>query len=154
MIDPRHLPFNKLPPPVKIERVAADGRDLISDENQNSAHTIPGRSKSIMRPSVSVIPERVRFRYRLEGGHDRNWAERTPACQAFYNDLAPGHYVFHVTACNNNDGVWNWRGTDLAFTIPPTWYQTFVVSAYWRLFYCFFLQSSVTFTVCRGTPVR
>ena len=41
----------------------------------------------------------------------------------FYNDLPPGRYVFHVTACNN-DGVWNWRGTELAFTVPPAWYQT------------------------------
>ena len=26
LIDPRHLPFNKLPPPVHIEQITADGK--------------------------------------------------------------------------------------------------------------------------------
>ena len=26
IIDPRHLPFNKLPPPVHIEQITADGK--------------------------------------------------------------------------------------------------------------------------------
>ena len=26
VIDPRHLPFNKLPPPVHIEQISADGK--------------------------------------------------------------------------------------------------------------------------------
>ena len=69
-----------------------------------------------------VIPERVHFRYRLDG-HDSDWTEVGRRRQAFYNDLQPGHYVFHVTACNN-DGVCNWRGTELAFTVPPAWFQT------------------------------
>ena len=120
VIDPQHLPFNKMPPPVKVERLAADGHDLLLDSKQEMPlHT---RQIEIDYAALSfVIPERVRFKYRLEG-HDADWADAGRRRQAFYNDLAPSHYVFHVTACNN-DGVCNWRGTELAFTIPPAWYE-------------------------------
>ncbi len=43
--------------------------------------------------------------------------------QAFYNNLSPGHYVFHVIAAND-DGVWNRVGTRVEFEIPPTFLQS------------------------------
>src|SRR5207248_10208573 len=43
--------------------------------------------------------------------------------QAFYNDLRPGNYRFHVVACNN-DGIWNEAGATLNFIVEPGWYQT------------------------------
>ena len=43
--------------------------------------------------------------------------------QAFYTDLGPGTYRFHVTA-SNNDGVWNQQGASLDFNVIPAWYQT------------------------------
>ena len=30
VIDPQHLPFNKIPPPVKVERLIVDGNDVLS----------------------------------------------------------------------------------------------------------------------------
>ena len=61
VIDPRHLPFNKLPPPVKIERVAADGRDLISDGNQTVPVQYPAdRNRlcgpQLCNPGTSAVP--------------------------------------------------------------------------------------------------
>jgi signal transduction histidine kinase len=64
----------------------------------------------------------VRFRYKLEN-HDVAWQEPGTRRQAFYNDLRPGNYRFHVIACNN-DGVWNNAGAILDFSIAPAWYQT------------------------------
>jgi signal transduction histidine kinase len=43
--------------------------------------------------------------------------------QAFYTDLPPRNYMFHVIA-SNNDGVWNQTGASLAFSITPAFYQT------------------------------
>jgi signal transduction histidine kinase len=68
------------------------------------------------------IPERVLFRYKLEG-HDTEWQEPRTRRQAFYNDLRPGKYKFRVIACNN-DGVWNEEGATLDFRVAPAWYQT------------------------------
>ena len=56
-------------------------------------------------------------------GRDASWQEAGTRRQAFYNDLGPGQYRFHVIACNN-DQVWNEGGATLVFGIPPAWYQT------------------------------
>ena len=43
--------------------------------------------------------------------------------QAFYGNLPPSNYRFHVIA-SNNSGVWNETGDALAFSIAPAYYQT------------------------------
>jgi signal transduction histidine kinase len=69
-----------------------------------------------------VAPEKVRFRYKLEG-HDRDWTEAGTRRQAYYNDLEPRHYRFRVIACNNS-GVWNEAGASQDFSVDPAYYQT------------------------------
>jgi hypothetical protein len=71
VVDPHHLPFNRLPPAVHIERVIADGDDL----------TMRSRLPPLMRDlqidftALSLVtPERVRFRYKLEGW-DSDWKD-------------------------------------------------------------------------------
>jgi signal transduction histidine kinase len=69
-----------------------------------------------------LVPQKVRFRYKLEG-HDADWQEPGTRRQAFYSDLSPGKYQFRVTACNN-DGVWSEQAAKLSFIVAPAWYQT------------------------------
>lgn len=69
-----------------------------------------------------MVPQKVRFRYKLEG-RDADWQEAGPRRQAFYSDLRPGKYRFRVIACNN-DGLWNEEGATLDFIISPAWFQT------------------------------
>ena len=69
-----------------------------------------------------AVPDRVRFRYRLEG-LDTTWQDAGARREAFFTNLPPGHYRFHVIA-SNDDGVWNTAGASLAFTIAPAWNQT------------------------------
>ena len=125
MIDPTHLFFNKLPPPVHVEQIIADRKayEVNSDANSNVTLSPRVRDLQIDYTALSfVAPEKVRFRYRLEG-RDKGWQEPGTRRQAFYSDLWPGHYRFRVIACNN-DGVWNETGAVLNFTIAPAWYQT------------------------------
>ena len=68
------------------------------------------------------MPDRVRFKYRLEG-LDTTWQDAGGRREAFFTNLAPGRYRFHVIA-SNDDGVWNTAGASLAFTIAPAWNQT------------------------------
>jgi len=120
-IDPARIARNALPPPVSIRSLTVNGqlrrdpRDLVLPK---------GASKlQIDYTALSLsIPERVRFRYRLEGV-DKDWVEAGGRRQAFYTNLKPGRYRFQVVAANN-DGVWNDRGAVLAFQIPPTFVQT------------------------------
>jgi signal transduction histidine kinase len=69
------------------------------------------------------IPERVRFRYKLDG-LDKEWQDVGDRREATYTNLGPGQYSFHVIAANN-DGVWNNTGATLAFSIAPALYQTY-----------------------------
>jgi signal transduction histidine kinase len=68
-----------------------------------------------------VAPEKVRFRYRLEG-YDKDWQEADNRRQAFYTNLPPRNYRFRVMAANNS-GVWNEDGALLDFSIAPAFYQ-------------------------------
>src|SRR5215831_11223900 len=68
------------------------------------------------------MPQRVGFRYKLEG-RDQDWQEPGTRRQAFYTGLSPGPYRFRVIACNNT-GLWNEVGASLPFSIAPAYYQT------------------------------
>jgi signal transduction histidine kinase/ligand-binding sensor domain-containing protein len=120
-IDPAHLTKNLIPPPVSILSIASEnGRKTISGPIKFGAgtHTI-----EIHYAGLSLsIPERVQFRYKLDG-IDADWQNVGTRRQAYYNNLGPGTYRFRVIACNN-DGVWNTSGTFLDFYIAPAYYQT------------------------------
>ncbi|HXQ34845.1 MAG TPA: triple tyrosine motif-containing protein, partial [Anaerolineales bacterium] len=121
MIDPNHLHKNDVPPLVQIEAIVADRKSYLVRENLR----LPALTSDLQIDYTALsfaVPQKVQFRYKLDG-HDHDWQEPGTRRQAFYNDLGPGSYTFHVIACNN-DGVWNETGTSLAFIIPPAWYQT------------------------------
>lgn len=121
VIDPANIPENTLPPPVDISALVADRKAYLLD----SAIRLPPRTRDLEIDYTAlsfVAPQKVRFRYMLEG-RDAGWQEPGIRRQAFYNDLRPGAYRFHVTACNN-DGVWNEDGAVLNFSILPAYYQT------------------------------
>jgi signal transduction histidine kinase len=67
------------------------------------------------------VPDRVRFRYRLDGS-DRDWSEPVAERQAVFTNLGPGTYRFRVIA-SNSEGVWNSTEAALPFTIAPAWWQ-------------------------------
>ena len=135
VIDPHQLPFNKLPPPVHIEKVIADRkdyRDNLSGDAPSSPRLPPlVRELEIDYTALSLVAqEKVSFRYKLEGW-DRDWQDAGTRRQAFYSNLPPRKYTFRVKACNNS-GLWNEAGTSLDFSIAPAYYQT-----YWFRLSCF-----------------
>jgi len=69
-----------------------------------------------------ISPDRVRFKYKLEG-LDREWSEPSTARLVQYNLLPPGNHRFLVRACNN-DGVWNDEAAELALIVLPRFYET------------------------------
>ncbi|HEY0794190.1 MAG TPA: diguanylate cyclase [Acidisarcina sp.] len=121
MIDPRHLIHNALVPPVVIEDVEVDGSGAPSRGHFDIA---PGRDKiEFHYTALSLLaPERVRFKYQLVG-YDSQWVDAGSRRVAYYNNLPPGNYRFRVMAANN-DGVWNFVGASVAFTMKPHFYQT------------------------------
>jgi signal transduction histidine kinase/ligand-binding sensor domain-containing protein len=120
-IDPQKISKNRLAPPVSIRSLSADGKGYVFD----TSASLPALTKDLRVEYTALslsIPERVRFRYKLDGW-DQDWQDAGARREAFYTNLAPGTYRFHVTACNN-DGVWNDVGATLDFSVAPAWYQT------------------------------
>jgi signal transduction histidine kinase len=121
VVDPRHLPFDSVPPPVHIVQVQVDNRNL--DPKQEVRFPSPVRNLQIDYTALSLsAPEKLRFRYKLEG-RDAGWIEAGNRRQAFYTDLPPATYRFRVIASNNN-GVWSENAASWEFSILPAFYQT------------------------------
>jgi ligand-binding sensor domain-containing protein len=120
-IDPLHIRRNPLPPPVTIWTVSAGGTQYPAA----SQPRLPVHTTNVHFDYTAgslTIPERVSFRYKLEGS-DRDWQYAGNRRDVFYTNLGPGSYTFRVLAANN-DGVWNMTGASVHFTIAPAFYQT------------------------------
>ena len=121
VVDPAAIRVNGQPPPVVLERLLADGRDV----GMAAGLALPPgtRSLEVRYAGLSFLgPERIRFQYRLDP-FDKDWIDAGTRRAAYYTNLSPRHYVFRVAA-RNSDGVWNRAGASLAFSIRPRWVQT------------------------------
>jgi ligand-binding sensor domain-containing protein/signal transduction histidine kinase len=121
VIDPARIPRNPHPPPVIIEGLVLDG---IAMPPRDGMTIGVGRSRlEIHYTGLSyIVPNQVRFRYRLEG-FDTGWIDAGHNRVAHYTRLPPGQYRFHVIAANN-DQVWNKAGATLTMMVPPLFWQT------------------------------
>jgi ligand-binding sensor domain-containing protein/signal transduction histidine kinase len=138
--DPERIIRNELAPPVWIEEVVADNRPIESaaqplktcqDEPAARSSLGPGPLKmppgrgdlEIRYTALSFrAPEKNQFKYRLQGV-DMDWVDAGARRFAHYGNIAPGHYLFEVIACNN-DGVWNETGASVSLAWQPHYWQT------------------------------
>jgi signal transduction histidine kinase/ligand-binding sensor domain-containing protein len=119
--DPAYLSRNRLAPPVQVLSLRAG--DVKYPAGEDLQLPIGKRDLRIAYTALSLtMPERVRFRYRLEG-FDQRWQDAGTRREAAYTNLPPGSYRFHVMAANE-DGVWNEAGATLAITLPPRFVET------------------------------
>jgi len=127
IVYPDAIPEEAGVPTVSIERVTANGKGVEPVEQGHAGATrdLPlGRRQvefSFTAPQLTM-PESIRFKYRLQG-LDQEWMESGAHRSARYSQLAPGHYLFQVIACNR-DGVWNRQGASFTMTVPPFWWET------------------------------
>jgi signal transduction histidine kinase/CheY-like chemotaxis protein/ligand-binding sensor domain-containing protein len=121
IVDPKHIPHNRLIPPVMIEEIIVDGALLSSGKD---FEVPPSRAKlEFHYTSLSfLVPARVRFRYRLDG-YDLEWVDAKSRRVAYYTNLPPGKYRFRVMG-SNDDGVWNEAGASVGFILKPHFYET------------------------------
>jgi signal transduction histidine kinase/ligand-binding sensor domain-containing protein len=121
VVDPERLKSDSILAMVQVQTIAADGNSI----RLQGPVRIPANPKRIVFGLAGLslsVPERVRFRYSLDG-FDHGWSEPTTAHEAAYTNLGPGSYRFRVIA-SNPDGVWNNQETVLQFSIAPLFWQT------------------------------
>ncbi len=121
VVDPQAVASNPVPPGVVVESVRMDGRELeFSDALELPAGS--GRLDVRYAGMSFVEPEKVTFRYRLEG-YDPEWVEAGNERRATYTNLPTGRsYRFEVLAANE-DGVWNEQAASFTLNIAPRLWQ-------------------------------
>ena len=121
VIDPSRMRPNPVPPPLVIEQVVVPDTAFHADAPVRLG--TGQRSFEIRYTALSfTAPQNVRFRYRLEG-FDRGWVEAGTRRVAYYTNVPPGRYVFHLQAANN-DGVWSRQDATLRLGVAPFFYET------------------------------
>jgi ligand-binding sensor domain-containing protein/signal transduction histidine kinase len=120
-VDADRLKNSSIPALVQIQTISVDGKAIDLTDNPRFSSSLQRLVFNYAGLSLS-IPERVRFRYRLEG-FDKDWSEATDSREAVYTNLSPGVYSFHVIA-SNSDGVWNSEEAAVQFEIAPMFWQT------------------------------
>jgi diguanylate cyclase (GGDEF)-like protein len=121
VIDPRHIPVNQVVPPVWINSVRFDSRDVPLKDGIRLGPGSGNLEVSFSAPSF-VAPQRVRFRYQLVG-FDPKWNYSGGRRSAWYTNLPPGHYTLRVQA-ENDDGLVNRNGASFSFVLRPPLLQT------------------------------
>lgn len=119
-------PVRVLPPPdarfpvPMIDTLAAPAPSRVTD----------GRWAVRFNAVDLTAPQRLRFRYRLEGLHN-DWQEAGDNREARYNSLAPGQYRFQVQA--RAGALAGWSDTapiaSMALEVLPAWHQTWTFRA-------------------------
>jgi signal transduction histidine kinase/ligand-binding sensor domain-containing protein len=121
VVNPVQVADISAPALAHIEAVTTDGIPV----DLRKELYIPGSRQRIMFSYAGLslsVPERVRFRYKLEG-FDQDWSEPVASREAVYTNLGPGTYRFRVLA-SNSDGLWNGLESTLQFQIEPVLWQT------------------------------
>ncbi len=121
-IDPARLSRRSVQPPVLVESASING------QSGGSGFTLevppgPGRLEFQYVALTYRAPEKVRYRYRLEG-FESDWVEAGPRRAAYYTNIPPGDYRFQVSA-TNDEGLWNTTVASVPFRIQPHFYQTY-----------------------------
>jgi ligand-binding sensor domain-containing protein/signal transduction histidine kinase len=121
VVDPGKLRRSSVPAIIHITSIEVEGSRIEPGGNM----VIPAGRRRLAFSFVGLsfaIPERVKYRYRLDG-FDREWSNPVSAGEAIYTNLGPGSYRFRVMA-SNSDGTWNSAEQVLAFAIAPAFWQT------------------------------
>jgi ligand-binding sensor domain-containing protein/signal transduction histidine kinase len=121
VVVPSRADGEAVPAIAHVETVSVDGNPVAMEP---AVHIPPSHRRiSIDYTGLSfAVPERVRFRYRMDG-FDQTWSESVSSRRAIYTNLGPGTYRFRVVA-SNSQGLWNGAEAVVSFRIEPAFWQS------------------------------
>lgn len=122
VINPDEININQPLPDVIIEDVSAAGESVLR-KGENLELNPDQRSFSVrFNCPVFMAPERVRFRYKLEG-FDSGWVDAGNRREAIYTNVPAGDFTFIVSAYFDSEST-NSKETSLAMIVSPRFYET------------------------------
>ena len=139
MSDPNITLRNSGPVAVRIESVSAGGRQL---DTQKPIKIQSGIQNIVLNYGGTNLftPERIRFRYKLDGS-GQGWSDIVASRQVVFSNLGPGSYNFRILA-SSSIGLWNGPEKSIPFVIEPAFWQT-----WWFRVTCFVLLLAALFTI-------
>jgi len=121
VVEPDRIVSNAFVPPVYIEKVILNKKEQPPDQHAQLPAGAGDLEIHYAALSYSA-PERMRFRYMLEG-FDKDWIDAGGRHFTYYANLSPGNYRFRVIA-GKMDGAWNQAGATFSFYLKPPFYGT------------------------------
>ncbi len=109
-----------IPPPAVIENPIVDGQSQLP----GAIVDLPAGPKNLQFNFSGlsyVAPERIVFRYKMEG-YDDDWIFAARRREAFYTNLPPGQYTFRVLACSAVR-LCSEPAAAMSFALAPAIYQ-------------------------------
>src|SRR5258708_16629383 len=103
-IAPTHPARTPIAPPITIWSISSGGKQY---PNLDADLRLPVHTTSLQIDYTAgslTVPERVHFRYKLEGS-DREWQDVGNRREALYTNLVPGLYTFRVNPSHNDGGL-------------------------------------------------
>ena len=139
MADPNITLRNSGPVAVRIESVSAGGRQF---DTQRTIKIPPGIQSITLKYGGTNLftPERIRFRYKLDGS-GQGWSDIVASRQVVFSNLGPGSYNFRIVA-SSSIGLWNGAETNIPFVIEPAFWQTL-----WFRVACFVVLLAALWTI-------
>lgn len=127
---PLSLPTNNAIPSVLLTELKVANNMVIPGEHSAIKEQISfakeisleyGQNFSISYVALNfTAPQQNQYAYKLEG-LDKDWNNVGREKTAYYTNLDPGEYKFHVRA-SNNEGAWNNQVTSISVRVlPPLW---------------------------------
>jgi signal transduction histidine kinase/ligand-binding sensor domain-containing protein len=110
---------------VVLEHLEADDREFSLDRPVEIPPGLGKLSFAFTAPNFSA-PDKLKFRYRLEG-FDRDWSAFTTRREAYYTNIQPNQYRFRVMACL--EGVCQ-EEAGAKIVLRPNFYQTDFFSSF------------------------
>jgi ligand-binding sensor domain-containing protein len=114
VIDPDNIRSQELMPPVIIEQVVIDHKQVEMGRSITQS-ALKGELEFHYTAPSFTTPEKIKFKYKLEG-FDDDWVEVGTRRVAYYTNIPPGTYRFHVMT-SNSDGVWNKADATFSFRL-------------------------------------
>lgn len=121
ILDPARIAKSVPPPVVAFEDVLVNDKPTV----KSSLRAVPpgARKLEFQFTGLSfVAPEKIRFRYILEG-FDKEWNEAGTRRFASYTNVPPGEYRFRVVASNDGQ-TWSASSPNIEIVLKPFFYQT------------------------------
>lgn len=120
VIDPQRINRVLPPTPLVVDEVLVNGRYFSPDKISDS---LVGNTNVEFRYAALsfVAPTRTTYQYKLDG-FDKDWVDAGARREAFYTNLPPGTYQFHVR-CRTFNGDFGEAQSFPPFTVLPHFYQ-------------------------------